>query len=1454
MRNFTYLLFSFLFFLSYSISGQTLTCNSVIGVALGDDGFSNITPQMVLAGGPYDFQSLIVEPSSVSSSDIGIQQYLVTEPSTGNVCWGALEVSNEPGEPLACRNLVHLVLDDMGVAELTLGNVLLNGSFDYSDFTISPSIITAADSSKGVYTITDGVNGNSCWGSYLVINNSISNGALTCKDQVNVSVGPFICEAKITPDLILADGPYNFSVIEVSESSLPVGEHTVIVTDTLNNTSCFGTVKVEDKTPPIAIANQDIVLGITPNNAPFVMLFPIQVDNGSFDQCSEVIFSPPYWVFDCSDLGINEVTLIVTDEAGNSNSAIAEVEVIFDGAVTLTCTDEVIVSCSDAFSDINRPITSPDFCTEAVQSVDELEIDIDGDGTLSEILGPNGIMYSESTSSCQNFVFKRTWSLNGESCSQTIYVNYEDTWDSNSIVWPENQMIDCIENDLEPTWDTTCDMVTFSVESDTIGLSLDACIEITNTYSIINWCLFDSSNPLADGIYSNTNVLSYLETTKPVLTVPVDITINGAQPDGVSFQALVESECAGLEYSWSVAIDLNSDWTFDMEWRSDLPTDLGTTQSPLWDDDDGNGVPDVRVGNPVSVDNLTRPQSLANENYEINLPFQYFDFPLNEVHRIEWRVIDACGNFTTSTSFFTLSDLIAVESPVARCFKVIALIPFDQNFTTVRAIDFNSGSFDNTTTEENLRFTFTDVPPELDPDYDESIRSSVKTFTILDVGEFTEDIYVWDEDGNFGVCSNQLSIRNPFGISDVAFVIPNLISETGESICIPIHVENFNCISSVDGSVHWDASILEYTNVVNVNLPDASSQNFNTVETSDGRISFSWFDFSVSIGATIPNDVPLFELCFDVIGERGTQSSVKLESTPTPISVSGITDKNNPTAPAQMLDFVVSNGSVIVGDILCQLSSIASPLNLIELNIGGVNEDNVLQFISPNRLASDFGFSDSDVSPSFSSSCPFIMSFEDEITQMPNGDITVIRLWRILNLEDGAIYIYQQIIRVTNTNNFICDILPNDAPIGDCDSGHTDSDDVEWPADIIISDHRIAPTELVAYSGVMVKNSMPIFFNTPDLYSATYEDLLDSLSQNLLFIERLWTARREGVNQLWSYNQSIVIDLEMLVGLVSTNTITNRAIPNVIVTDLISTDQEGLANFDSNDELALELIDALDNGLTIRDWVLTRKHLLDEEDFSDLQVLAADYDGSGGVSTTDLVALQRAMLGIPNENTIGWRFYNKNDLSQLDDNTTLVIGKTQSYIGIKPGDVDDDAVLNDVMPAYKEAAISYEDQLINSGQVYNVPVKLEQAAKLYGIELSYEFDSQKFDIESITTDAFDVTPQYFLSDNLLRIIITDASVASQLIDGDELLTLTLLAKENTILSQGFTLSEEKNSLSLTDEMELNRLVEEVEGLITTSVLDQSTLKLTTFPNPVSEVVYIEGDELDSGQDLSLIHI
>jgi gliding motility-associated-like protein len=118
---------------------------------------------------------------------------------------------------------------------------------------------------------------------------------------------------------------YTLSQTDFNCSNAGANTVTLTVTDAAGNTdTATATVTVVDVTAPVAVA-QDITVALDGTGS--VSITAADIDNGSTDNCAIVTYSLSQTDFDCDDLGVQMVTLTVTDPAGNSSDATALVTV-----------------------------------------------------------------------------------------------------------------------------------------------------------------------------------------------------------------------------------------------------------------------------------------------------------------------------------------------------------------------------------------------------------------------------------------------------------------------------------------------------------------------------------------------------------------------------------------------------------------------------------------------------------------------------------------------------------------------------------------------------------------------------------------------------------------------------------------------------------------------------------------------------------------------------------------------------------------------------------------------------------------------------------------------------------------------------------------------------------------------------------------------------------------------
>ena len=118
-----------------------------------------------------------------------------------------------------------------------------------------------------------------------------------------------------------------------------MGPGTLNLTLTVTNTAaqssvCTFTVTVVDSIAPVAVC-QNITAHLDANGLQAVA--PGDIDNGSTDNCALNNLSLDFFNFDCTDLGIQNVVLTLTDDAGNSSTCTATILVVDSIAPVAIC-------------------------------------------------------------------------------------------------------------------------------------------------------------------------------------------------------------------------------------------------------------------------------------------------------------------------------------------------------------------------------------------------------------------------------------------------------------------------------------------------------------------------------------------------------------------------------------------------------------------------------------------------------------------------------------------------------------------------------------------------------------------------------------------------------------------------------------------------------------------------------------------------------------------------------------------------------------------------------------------------------------------------------------------------------------------------------------------------------------------------------------------------------------
>jgi len=617
---------------------------------------------------------------------------------------------------------------------------------------------------------------------------------------------------------------------QILVSNLPVGKNWIryrVFDGCERQEDCFTEVLIHDVVAPNPVCDEFTAVSLS--TLGWAKVFAQTFDDGSFDFCSDIglyvrrmdnngcadITDYPdvaytfngnnyyEWIpFCCKDLGENVmVELLVHDFASetnvifapnpdfpatsdnpvicipdpnaedNVNFCMVEVNVQDKTVPEITCPDDAVIYCYDDYSDTSK--------TGGVATVTALCSNLDVEFTDSFFLDECGIGH-----------ILRNWFVvgfeNEAKCTQRIDIVRQGQI---SVNFPQSKDVTCttLSGPEQPTYiNDHCAMLGWSIESDTFYVEDGACTKIINFYTVIDWCSYNPSNPIDpayDGVWTGTQIIKVFDNNPPEITCEdemfeaddfwdEDNDGETCENKNVVLTAIGDDigNCPSNWLKWTIKVDLYSDGSYEYEWSS-------------YDPFAPNYVAPTTPGAEVQV---TLPDDIPGSM---------------DNHTVHWIVSDGCGNNGSCTSSFMVVDK---KPPTPYCINLSTAL-MENGEVKLWACDFDLGSFDNCSENEDLRFTFRgDVSsPEADPDYISNLNCSSKTFTCDDLPEDYGDpieveVWVWDEKNNKDFCVVYLTLvdnQNACGDfndgndDDLARIAGQIYTEEGVMVS-DVEVEN----------------------------------------------------------------------------------------------------------------------------------------------------------------------------------------------------------------------------------------------------------------------------------------------------------------------------------------------------------------------------------------------------------------------------------------------------------------------------------------------------------------------------------------------------------------------------------------------------------------------------------------------------------------------------------------
>jgi len=284
------------------------------------------------------------------------------------------------------------------------------------------------------------------------------------------------------------------------------------------------------------------------------------------------------------------------------------------------------------------------------------------------------------------------------------------------------------------------------------------------------------------------------------------------------------------------------------------------------------------------------------------------------------------------------------------------------------------------------------------------------------------------------------------------------------------------------------------------------------------------------------------------------------------------------------------------------------------------------------------------------------------------------------------------------------------------------------------------------------------------------------------------------------------------------------------------------------------------NGISTLDLVMIQRHILGIEKLnSPYKLIAADVNKDKKITASDLTELRKLILGIVNEfsNNTSWRFIDKaytfQDVQYAHAETfpevyfieNMNSNMEANFMSVKVGDVNGNVVanVNDHNTESRASSImelTAENQTLTAGQTINVPVVLAQNADVSGFQFTVNYDTELFSLEAVNGGITGMTDNNFGFTRLANGMVTvsyNRENSLGLKAGDVVFTLSLKAKDQGKLSEGFWID---SAVTKAEAYTSDHDVIKVEFNVNNRV-EQAAVLYQNTPNPFKAITSIGFD-------------
>ncbi len=398
--------------------------------------------------------------------------------------------------------------------------------------------------------------------------------------------------------------------------------------------------------------------------------------------------------FRCDDIGQPIVVVLkIKDSSNNVDSCTSTISVFDKNVPLIICPDNKSITCDDDIS----PSGLKRFGTATITN------DPCGFAMLDST-------YTYDLNNCNVGTIKRKFYVKKgsyiDSCSQIITVQRVNQLLLNEIIFPKDTMVIGSSCTTPINFDTStlsqpykmpvildddlCSIPGVSYVDQIFSINYPSCYKIMRTWTVMDWCSPNAS-------FTHIQILAVMDTTKPVLTCPVDMTVT------------TTNECNIVQVNNLIA----------------TATDCGS----------------VSIRN-VS-DYSTSKENDASGRYPVG------------THTVKYAAQDACGNMTNCEFKITIKDLMKPSIVCQNVTCELAMMTGGIQAMIPARILIASMS-DNCTPKNLLKVTIRrkSINPTTVP------IDTIVTFTCADLGDQFVEVWVSDLNGNSDYCVTKINVQN----------------------------------------------------------------------------------------------------------------------------------------------------------------------------------------------------------------------------------------------------------------------------------------------------------------------------------------------------------------------------------------------------------------------------------------------------------------------------------------------------------------------------------------------------------------------------------------------------------------------------------------------------------------------------------------------------------------------